>query len=73
MLTKNDRAKLFKQGKTIFRSKFDGKTKWEIYQYSENGGWIKATPCGCYFDSKEVCDSVIDAIIAKNENIIKED
>ena len=72
-MTKKDRSKLFLQGKTIMRSKLDKDSKWRIYQYSSSGGWIKASPCSCCWDTKEDCEAVIDGIVLKNENIFKDE
>jgi hypothetical protein len=71
-MTQRDRAQLASQGKTILRAKFDGISKWEIYQYTKDG-WIKAAPCGCWCDSRAECDAIIDSMVAKFEDIVKDE
>ena len=72
-MTKTDRAALQQQGKIIFRSQINKKSKWDIVQYTVNGGWIKSSPCGCDFKTREECDAVIDALAEKNSDIVKDE
>jgi hypothetical protein len=73
MMTKTDRAELEKKGLIILRAKFNGKTKWEVFQYSSNGGWVKYKGDYDYFSSKEQCDVFINVLVLKNENIVKDE
>ncbi|MEI7723455.1 MAG: hypothetical protein WCK09_00265 [Bacteroidota bacterium] len=71
-MTESDRAALSGQGIIIMRSQCVREGEWTIYQYFL-GSWIKSLPCGCGWESKELCDEAIDRIVLKHKTFVKDE
>ena len=71
-MTKTDRAKLSRQGKTILRAKINRFSRWKVCQYTNTGGW-KNFPGDYEFKRQDGCESFIDALVASDPNFLKDE